>query len=104
MQTNAHFNEASGDQSSSSSQQQQEPSQSSFSSNLNVSELSFDTKVIITVILFIAFYPAGLITMFIWNIGPMWLRIVLILPLAFLTLGFFGFFFFNFLNFLSHIF
>lgn len=57
-------------------------------------ELSNETKTIITVILLVLVYPAGIILMWIWKLWPLWVRILLtcllIIPLifVFLVLGF----------------
>lgn len=48
---------------------------------------SNDTKTIITVLLLVFIYPAGLIVMWTWTKWPIWLKIVLSLPVVILILA-----------------
>ena len=45
-------------------------------------ELSYDAKTIITIVLLIGFYPVGLVLMYLWMRWPVWLKVLLTLPLV----------------------
>lgn len=55
-------------------------------------KLSYDTKTIITVVLLVSFYPAGVFFVYRWMDWPTWLKVLITLPLilgavAFIILG-----------------
>jgi hypothetical protein len=65
--------------------------QTSQSTQSATTEMSYETKTIIVVVLFFTIYPAGLVFMWIWMKWPKWIKILLtIIPflLMFLIFGF----------------
>lgn len=55
------------------------------------SEISFETKTVITIILLLFVYPVGLILMWWWmREWPLWLKLLLSIPLFFAVLALFG--------------
>ena len=53
-------------------------------------DLSYETKLVIVVLLLLFFYPLGLVFMWIWmKDWPTWLKIIISLPLAFGIAAFF---------------
>jgi hypothetical protein len=50
-------------------------------------ELSNDTKTIITVLCLFLFYPLGLILTWVWMRWPKWLKVIITLPLLMAALG-----------------
>lgn len=48
-------------------------------------ELSYESKVIITVLLLTLVYPAGVVSMYMWDIGPKWLKLVVLFPFLLLV-------------------
>jgi phage-related holin len=49
--------------------------------------VSEDTKAIITVLLLVLLYPVGVIVMWFWTRWPLWLKILLGLPIVLLITG-----------------
>jgi protein-S-isoprenylcysteine O-methyltransferase Ste14 len=63
----------------------------------STNELSHDTKVIITVLTLLFVFPIGVILMFYWKMFPVWVRILIILPITlFILLALFMGFFYAF--------
>lgn len=58
---------------------------------------SNDTKIIVTVILLVFFFPVGLILMWFWTKWPRWLKILLTVPLILTIFLFMGLFAIGFL-------
>jgi len=48
-------------------------------------ELSYDAKTIVTVVLLISVYPLGLVFMFLWMKWPLWVKLLVALPIALLV-------------------
>lgn len=46
------------------------------------SELSYDTKTLVTIILLITVYPVGVVLMFVWMNWNKWIKFLIVLPLA----------------------
>ncbi len=55
-------------------------------SNPSSSELSYDTKVVLTVLLLLFLYPVGLILMWVWGLWPTWVKVLISLPVLFFIL------------------
>lgn len=61
------------------------------SARTHESEMSYETQVIITILLLLFVYPAGLIVMWWWMKNwPLWLKIIISLPLFLGVLAFFS--------------
>lgn len=55
-------------------------------------ELSYDTKTVLVVLLLVTVYPVGILLMFIWMKWPVWLKILIAVPVALMLLAFFTLF------------
>src|SRR3989344_7604135 len=51
-------------------------------------ELSYDTKLVLTLVLLFLLYPVGLILMFKWMTWPKWLKVLLSLPVVIFIFAF----------------
>ena len=51
-------------------------------------ELSYDIKLVLTLVLLFLIYPVGLILMFKWMNWPKWLKIILSLPVIIIIIAF----------------
>lgn len=47
-------------------------------------ELTYETKMILVVLLLLLFYPAGVVMMWIWMKWPVWVKLLVMLPILFI--------------------
>jgi ABC-type multidrug transport system fused ATPase/permease subunit len=61
-------------------------------------EMSDELKLVLVLVLLFVLYPVGLILMFKWMRWPMWVKILIALPVALIILVFLGSFLIGFLS------